>query len=323
MVVLFDDSISSCRPVIDSRTSPGLRQTLALLMMDACTGKICSTQRVAAIGGRGDLCTSAARFFTGPLGESYGGENGSALLLSVSEISYPAANAVNDGARYGLALLRKAGAIEDKETSNKTIARIAKFATSLWRTINGDSTPPPSATLPQTSTGKNGICAFDGQLRCTLLSLWMWLWPSRCHTVTRVQTWQQLMGKEQYKQLGGDLVMHSTEAEIKAAIDEEKSIASIQHVVEKEIDRQKWRGEMAWKAYEYHEYDKSKKAAQDGGAVTIDQGIGQPLPMIRRDVAFQRGGWIASAAQQRRDGKLDGGCKVTTVRLKMPSLPGA
>ena len=134
------------RAVSDPRTSPGLRQTLALLMMDASTGKICSTQRVGAVGGRGDLCTSAARLLTGPLGSSYGGDNGSALLMSVNEFSYPAANAVNDGARRGLALLKVAGGMNDDKTSNQSIVRIAKFATSLWRTINGDCAPPPSAT---------------------------------------------------------------------------------------------------------------------------------------------------------------------------------
>lgn len=287
-------------------------------MMDACTGKICSTQRVGAVGGRGDLCTSAARLLTGPLGASYGGDNGSALLMSVTEISYPAANAVNDGARYGLALLRTAGGVADTETSNQTVIRIARFATSLWRTINGDNAPSSSATASRGLTGSDGICAFDGQLRCSLLSLWQWLWPKSCHTVMRIQTWEKLMGKQQYKQFGADLVMHSTETEMKAANEEEKSLAAINHIVEKEIDRQKWRGEMASKAYEYHQYDKSKKALPDV-AVKIDQGIGQPLPVIHRDVAFRQGGWIASAAQQRRAHKIDGGSKVTMVRIKMSS----
>jgi hypothetical protein len=75
---------------------------------------------------------------------------------------------------------------------------------------------------------------------------------------------------------------------------------------------------MASKAYEYHQFDKSKKPSADI-AVAVDQGIGQPLPAVKRDVAFRQGGWIASAAQQRRADKLDGGCKVTTVRLKMKS----
>ena len=134
----------------------------------------------------------------------------------------------------------------------------------------------------------------------------------------RVQTWEKLMGKQQYEQLGANLVMHSTEAEMKAANEEEKSLAVINQIVEKEIDRQKWRGEMASKAYEYYQYDKARKVLPDT-ALTIDQGVGQPLPMIVRDAAFKQGGWIASAAQQRRADKLDGGCKVTAVRLKMKS----
>ncbi len=39
-------------------TSPGLRLTLALLMMDACTGKICSLQRVGSFSGHTKLCES-------------------------------------------------------------------------------------------------------------------------------------------------------------------------------------------------------------------------------------------------------------------------
>jgi hypothetical protein len=274
------------------------------------------------VGGRGDLCTSAARLLTGPLGASYGGDNGSAILVSVSDSLYPAANAVNDGARYGLGLLKSAGHKEDKRTSNKTIARIAKFATSLWRAINGEDAPPPSATTPCVPNDPYGICAFDGQLRCTLLSLWQWIWPLPCNAVLRVQAWEQLMGKEQYKQLGGEFFMCSTPTVNAAANEEQKSLAAINHIVEKEIDRQKWRGEMASKAYEYYLYDKSRREGSEV-AVTPDAEIGQPLPMVRRDAPFQRGGWIASAAQQRREKRLDGGCKVTTVRLKMKSSSGA
>lgn len=119
-------------------------------------------------------------------------------------------------------------------------------------------------------------------------------------------------------ELGADGVMRSTDIEMKAANEEEQSLGALNQIVEKEIDRQKWRGEMANKAYEYHSFDQSKKASTDI-AVTVDQGIGQPLPVVKRDVAFRQGGWIASTAQQRRADKLDGGCKVTTVRLKMKS----
>lgn len=283
--------------------------------MDACTGKICSTQRVGAVGGRGDLCTSAARLLTGPLGASYGGDNGSALLMSVTEISFPAANAVNDGARRGLKLLKYAGDSEDDKTSNLTIARIARFATSLWRAINGDCAPPPSGTVLHDMKGPNGICAFDGQLRCSLLSLLQWIWPSRCKAVLRVQAWGPTMTKQQYKQLGADTVMLSTETENEAANEEGESLAAINHIVEKEIDRQKWRGEMASKAFEYHEYDKSRKAPD--ATVTV-VGIGQPLRMVERDTAFRQGGWIASAAQQRRANEDDGGCK-KVIRLTMKS----
>ncbi|KAL7553517.1 hypothetical protein ACHAWF_016790, partial [Thalassiosira exigua] len=85
--------------LLEPMTSSGLRLTLALLMMDACTGKVCSLQRVGSFCGQNRLVTSGSRFMNGPLGASCGGDNGSALLMTVSESTYPAANAVNDGAR--------------------------------------------------------------------------------------------------------------------------------------------------------------------------------------------------------------------------------
>jgi hypothetical protein len=62
--------------IIDEQTSPSLRQTLAMIMMDACTGKVCSMQRVGSIAGRNDLISSAARFLCGPLLASHGGDCG-------------------------------------------------------------------------------------------------------------------------------------------------------------------------------------------------------------------------------------------------------
>ena len=79
-----------------------------------------------------------------------------------------------------------------------------------------------------------------------------------------------------------------------------------------EIGRQIWRGEMASKAYEFSKIIKSG----DVDASAVEQGIGQPLPPIQRDSAFTAGGWIASAAQQRRKLALDGGMAVTKLRLR-------
>ena len=54
----------------DPTTSTALRLTLAELMLEACTGKVCSRQRAAIIGGksRGALSESGSRFLHGPLG---------------------------------------------------------------------------------------------------------------------------------------------------------------------------------------------------------------------------------------------------------------
>lgn len=280
---------------------------MALIMMDACTGKVCSLQRVGSTGGRNHLASSVTRYLNGPLGASHGGDNGSALLISVSSGSFPAASAVNDGARRGLRLLSRAG--HPKETiDEKTIVRVARFATRLWRTLNGEPADAPDSD----SGGRlNGICAFDGALRSSLLALWQWIWPKGCFAVLQVQAWKEQENAQKYLELGAHLVMKISEEEKAAATAEENALADINRLVNAELDRQAWRGEMVQKAYDM--YKASKGPIQDVAAA--EQGIGQPLPPIQRDTAFKQGGWIASAAQQRRALALDGGTAVTKLRL--------
>lgn len=293
----------------DPNTSPSLKHTLSLLMMDACTGKICSMQRVGAIGGRNELVSSAARFYNGPLGASHGGDSGSASLLSVSPTNYPAANAANDGARRGLRLLTRAGYARDNNVfSRGVVVRVAHFATKLWRTINGE------CVYPQKTTTANGVCSYDGELRCSLLALWQWIWSSRCSAVSQVQNWKMHEGTE-YAKLGADFVMKATDEENEAAMAEQNSLEGIDRLVNVELDRQRWRGEMAMKAYEFYNSGSGNKV----DVVAAEQGIGQPLPPIQRDLAFKNGGWVASAAQQRRARNLDGGTAVTKLRLTVKS----
>ena len=299
----------------DPSTSVSLKHTLSLLMMDACTGKICSMQRVATIGGRNELVTSAARFYNGSLGASHGGDSGSACLISVSPTTYPAANAVNDGARQGLRLLARAG--HPRETAAEDIVvRIARFATSLWRTINGEAVVPQQrgASPSVQPSALNGVCAYDGHLRCALLSLWQWIWPNRCLAVLNVQAWKSHEGTKRYEDIGANHVMKTTDEEKAAASAEEATLEGINRLVNVELERQKWRGEMAMKAYEYHKHSGAKVDAS-----AAEQGIGQPLPPIQRDNAFKNGGWVTSAAQQRRALALDGGTAVTKLRLTVKS----
>jgi hypothetical protein len=270
---------------------------------------VCSSQRVGAIAGQNDLITSTARFLTGPLGASHGGDNGSAILTTVSAVTFPAANAVNEGARRGRRLVGRAG--HPKEAVDKaTIVRVARFATRLWRTINGDPPEPPIDYKGQVVTG---ICAFDGALRCSLLALWQLIWPRGCFSVLQVQDWKSQEKTKQYAELGAHLVMQISEEEKAAAASEETSLGDINRFVEMELNRQAWRGEMAKKAQELYKKNKGSTALQDVAAA--EQGIGQPLPPIQRDNAFKQGGWIASAAQQRRALALDGGTAVTKIRL--------
>lgn len=297
-------------PRSDKRTSPSLRQTLSLVMMDACTGKVCSTQRVAAIAGQNDLVTSAARLLTGPLGASHGGDNGSAVLTTASAATFPAANAVNEGARRGRRLVGRAG--HPKEAVDRvTVVRVARFATHLWRTINGDPSEPPANWQGESVAG---VCAFDGALRCSLLALWQLIWPRGCFSVLQVQDWKSQEHTKQYAALGAGMVMQIDEDEKAAAAAEEASLADINRFVELELERQNWRGEMAKKAFEAYKSGKGSTGAMQDVAAA-EQGIGQPLPPIQRDAAFKQGGWIASAAQQRRALALDGGTAVTKLRL--------
>ena len=267
-------------------------------------------QRVGSIGGRNNLCTAAARFTNGPLGASHGGDNGSALLMSVTAGSFPAASAVNDGARKGLRLLSRAG--RPRETLGEdAVVRVAGFATRLWRTINGETASPP----PARSEDVTGVCAYDGILRCSLLALFQWIWPKGCPAVLQVQAWKSHEGTQRYEDLGAHHVMKISEEEKAAATAEENSLADLNRLVNIELDRQAWRGEMAGKAYDMLE---ASKGSAPVDVALAEQGIGQPLPPIQRDTAFKQGGWIASAAQQRRKKGLDGGT-VVKLRLKVKS----
>ena len=303
-------------------TSPSLRQTLSQIMMDACTGKVCSMHRVGAIAGRNDLYASSSRFFCGPLGASHGGDNGSAMLTNVSAASSPAASAVNDGARRGLKLLNRAGHPRGDVVSKDVVVRVALFATRLWRIINGETPEPPPIGSPPWV----GVCAYDGALRCSLLCLWLWLWPKGCFAVLQVQSWKDV-DRPEYKEMGTDRVMRITDAEKAAAMSEEDSLAELSRLVQMEMDRQTWRGDMAKKSYDIFKgggggSSAASKLSDGAAAAAAEQGIGQPLPPIQRDAAFKQGGWIASAAQQRRAMALDGGTAVTKLRLKVGGSGG-
>jgi hypothetical protein len=270
-------------------------------------------QRVGAIAGRNELVTSVNRFYNGPLGSSHGGDNGAALLMSVSAATFPAASAVNDGARRGLPLIMKAG--HPKENTGEILTvRVARFATRLWRTINGEPADPPVDSTPSLTMG---VCAYDGILRCSLLALWQWIWPRGCYAVLQVQAWRSLEKTQKYRDMGAHEVMKITDQEKLASSEEEKSLSEINRVVQLELDRQVWRGEMARKAYDI--FKATKNSSSIGDVAASEQGIGQPLPPIERDDAFKQGGWIASAAQQRRALALDGGTAVTKVRLTVKS----
>lgn len=267
----------------------------------------------------------------------YRGDNGSALLMSVSESSYPAANSVNNGARRCLRLISRAG--RDESHSEQTVLKVAKFATKLWRTINGEdvttlilpSNQKPSFSKLGNTSSIPGICSTDGRLRVSLLSLWQWLWPKTCIAVLRVQQWDDYRKQQQHKQNSSrnsitdkvnikddNTVMTCTDEERTASEIEEVTVANdLKKILNTEIDRQKYRGEMASKAYEYWK-SCSKKQKDLANSAALSSGL-HPLPVVQKDNAWKLGGWAASASQQRRAMSLDGGSKVQKVRLTVKS----
>ena len=279
--------------------------------MDTCTGKVGSMHRVGSIAGRNDLVNAATKFMDGPLGACHGGDNGSAAVTTVSAGGYPAANAVKNGARRGFRVVGRAG--HPRETIEEAVVvRVARFATRLWRTINGEPADPLESFTPEAPVV--GVCSYDGVLRTSLLALWQWIWPRGCWPVLQVQNWKSHESTQRYRDLGAHLVMKITDDEKSQATEEENTLSELNHLFKMELDRQVWRGEMAQQAYKMGNFIK-KSTPVDVAA--SEQGIGQPLPPIERDNAYRQGGWIASAAQQRRSLALDGGTAVTKLRLKV------
>jgi len=282
-------------------------------MLDACTGKICSSQRVAAITKCNSVSDSGNLLFNGPLGASYGSENGASIHTFVAEHTMPAANAVNNGARRGLKLLKQAGK-SGHAVTEITLVRVAKLATDLWRTVNGElggigSNHNVAGVTPITSA-VDGICAHDGILRCSLLSLWQWLWGGKeCIAVLRVQSWKKVEGTTRYKALGADEVMKIEDCEKEAALAEEKSCDDLRKITSSEIDRQGWRGDMA-------KVRREEVAATKDPSVNA-QGVNYPLHVIEKNDAWKHGGWVACAHGQRRTKNADGGFSGSVTKLRL------
>ena len=296
--------------MLESSCSPGLRQTLAMLMFDACTGKICSTQRVANIASSNDFIMSGVRQYDGPLGSTYGSENGSSIHTTVGEYNTPAADAVNDGARSGFRLLRTAG--QKVEGNEDVIVRVAKFNSSMWRLVNGElggTEIVDAHDRNQCVSIVDGICANDGQLRGILLALLQWLWPKGCFAVMRVQSWRDLQNPARLNDLGIIDVMRMSNSEKAAAAMEDKSCEDLRGIINEEKGRQVWRGEMA-------ETRRKEVVATKDPSLNA-QGVYYPLDIIKRDEAWKLGSWVSSAAQQRRARGADGGSSVSVTKLRL------
>lgn len=116
-------------------------------------------------------------------------------------------------------------------------------------------------------------------------------------------------GTPQYYAMGMDQVIKTTVEEKDAAALDDQALVELGKAVEDEIDKQKWRGEMANEAY-------SNCKKED---MTV---VGQPLPLVKKDEAWRLGGWVASTSQQRRAQGADGGSAVTKIRLLVSKSTG-
>lgn len=292
-------------------------------MMDACTFKVCSMQRVATIAGRNDFFPSVSRFMCGPLGASAGGDNGSALLMNPHETSYPAAYAVNRGAREGMRVL---GNTTAAHYSKGTIIRVARFASKLWRTINGENvTKKNDIEIPYSDyADADGVCAYDGSLRIALLSLWQKIWPNReCPAINQVKLWRDTEKNTSHSIY--DNIIYTSPEEFNKIQKGSSNINNtmgmeliLNKIVNTEIDRQRWRGQMAKKAYDIWQVDGKKRGntKDPSSSTALAQGLGYPLPICEKNKAWRMGGWASSAAQQRRKMALDGG----TTSVGSPSI---
>lgn len=296
--------------ILDLSCSPGLRHTLAMLMLDACTGKICSTQRVANISSCNDFIVAGSRQYDGPLGATYGSENGSSILTSVGEYNTPAADAVNDGARLGFRLLRTAG--QKVDGNEAVIVRVAKFATAMWRAVNGELGGIQvfeGNTEESFSHVVDGICAHDGQLRCILLSVLQWIWPKGCFAVMRVQTWREVEESTRFTNLGMDEVMNINLNEKAFADFQDKLCSDLRSIIAEEKERQIWRGELA--------EARRKEVVVKKDSSLNSQSVNYPLEIVQKDEAWKLGSWVSSTAQQRRAKGADGGSSVSVTKLRL------
>lgn len=106
----------------------------------------------------------------------------------------------------------------------------------------------------------------------------------------------------QYSAMGLTRVLETTSEEKELGAREDEYLAPLAAVDDTEVDRQLFRGEMAGQAYNY--------------ALKLGD-VGEPLPVLKKDVAWKMGGWVASTAHQRRAQGADGGSAVSKIRLSV------
>ena len=136
-----------------------------------------------------------------------------------------------------------------------------------------------------------------------------------CVAVLRVQSWDGIAGTKRYLELGADTVMNITEEEKEAMQEEEEACKALKVIADIEIDRQRWRGDMSKRSYEFHKGEKATPTVPVEPLTSTSQDLGKPLPLVAKDAAWRSGGWVASTAQQRRAKGLDGGSAITKIRL--------
>ena len=266
-----------------------MRKIIVDLMLDCITGKICVMQRAAIMtNGKYDHFTGMNRCLNGPLGASHGDMNGNGVLTNIVEKNSPAAFHVNNGARAGFRLMRKAGA--SREFGSRTVARAAKVGSKLWDMVIGKV---------GVVWGLEGGGNLDSDHKVNLDILWGWLFnPAEkgCPALKCAWEWLKDPAKEAQnrEKLGLEGIKVWGREDDQILVEELKKLAEpVQKIEREEEEIHDFRMKMASKQQEI--------LKTSLGSVTREAYDILNICRVSDDTRWKQGGWAGSVAVQRKD----------------------
>ncbi|GMH57512.1 hypothetical protein TrRE_jg7319, partial [Triparma retinervis] len=264
-----------------------MRKIIVDLMLDCITGKICVMQRAAIMtNGKYDHFTGMNRCLNGPLGASHGDMNGNGVLTNIVEKNSPAAFHVNNGARAGFRLMRKAGG--SREFGSRTVARAAKVGSKLWDMVIGKV---------GMVWGLEGGGNLDSDHKVNLDILWGWLFnPAEkgCPALKCAWEWLKDPAKEAQnrEKLGLEGIKVWGREDDQILVEELKKLAEpVQKIEREEEEIHDFRMKMASKQQEI--------LKTSLGSVTREAYDILNICRVSDDTRWKQGGWAGSVAVQR------------------------